>query len=241
MKNLVIVVLTLAFSSIVAGEVSTRVCLADANTPLEFADPNDIADPNLRTDPNVFVYRHIMVGTELTIIVDSNIAGTWDGGLYIAGFDRDYGELSARDYNDFTLDWEGSHFEAAGDSAWVIDAYDDIKSGFNMASHRTSIAGDWFILDYNAINIGVCKVDFYDYNSSFNDPVYSLEFSHVRTRDFNQDTIVDFIDFALFASFWLETDCTDRDWCSGTDLNTDGIVDHDDLKLFADFWLERTE
>ena len=64
MKNLVIVILTLVFSSIAAGEVSTRVCLSDANTPLELADPNI-----------PFVYRDIMVGTKLTIIVDSNIAG----------------------------------------------------------------------------------------------------------------------------------------------------------------------
>jgi hypothetical protein len=237
MKNLTTVVILLTFSSIAAGEVSTRVCLADANTPLE------LADPNVLTEPNVFVYRDIMVGTKLTIIVDSNIAEpwTWVGSLYIGGTNRDYGELSARDYNDITSDWEGSHYEAVGDGALVQDVQDVVNSGFELYSDPNAVAGDWFVLDYNATNIGICKVDFYDYDFSWDIPFYSLEFSHVHTRDFNQDTKVDFADLALLSLYWLQTGCTGPDWCTGTDLNTDGIVDRGDLILFTDYWLERTE
>jgi len=230
MKDLIIVVLTLVFSSIAAGEVSTRVCLADANTPLELADPNV-----------PFVYRDIMVGTKLTIIVDSNVAETWDGGLYISSFNWDYGVLSARDYNDITLNWEDSYFEAAGDKAWVLDINNMIMRGFDLHSQNTANIGDWFILDYTAKNRGICIVDFYDYSFSWDIPFYSLEFLHVRTRDFNQDTKVDFADLALFSLYWQDTSCSDPDWCAGTDLSTDGIVDLDDLMLFADYWLERTE
>jgi hypothetical protein len=230
MKNLIMVVLTLAFNSIAVGEVSTRVCLADANTPLELADPNV-----------PFVYRDIMVGTKLTIIVDSNIAENWGGGLYIEGTDRDYGILSARDYNDIALDWEGSRFEAAGDKAWVFDVDDIIISGFDLHSHNNAVEGDWFILDYNATDIGICRVNFYDYSMSLSNPVYSLVFSHVRTRDFNQDTKVDFGDLALLSLYWLQIGCGDPDWCAGTDLNIDGIIDHNDLMFFADYWLARTE
>jgi len=230
MKMLTITVLLLTFSSIAAGEVSTRVCLADANTPLELADPNV-----------PFVYRDIMVGTKLTIIVDSNIAESWYGSLYIGITDWDYGVLSARDYNDTTLDWEGSRFEAAGDKAWVRIFQDVVISGFELRSHNSAVVGDWFVLDYTATNIGVCKVDFYDYSLSWDYPIYSHVFSHVHTRDFNQDTKVDFADLALLALYWLETGCSDPDWCAGTDLNTDGIVDRDDLILFTDYWLERTE
>ncbi|MFC1793535.1 dockerin type I domain-containing protein [Planctomycetota bacterium] len=236
MKMLTTVVLLLAFSSIAAGEVSTRVCLADANTPLELADPNVL-----------FVYRDIMVGTKLIIIVDSNIAESWDGGLYIGFTDSNYGVLSARDYNDTTFDWEGSRFEAAGDEARVQDVQDIVNSGFELYSYNSAVAGNWFVLDYTAINIGVCKVDFYDYSLSEDDPIYwdypiySHVFSHVRTRDFNQDTKVDFADLALLALYWQEAGCGAPDWCAGTDLNTDGSVDYDDLNLFAAFWLERTE
>jgi hypothetical protein len=241
MKYLTIIVLLLFFSSIAAGQVSTRVCLADANTPLELADPNIITDPNVPTDPNVFVYRDIMVGTKLTIIVDSNISGSWEGGLFIAGSNRDYGELSARDYNDITHDWEGSRLEAVGDKARVWDVQEDVRSGFSLRSNNTAVEGDWFILDYNAINIGVCTVDFFDYSMNLDNLVNSHIFSHVRTRDFNQDTKVDFADLAFLALYWLQADCSDPDWCAGTDLNSDGVVNHDDLMLFADFWLERTE
>lgn len=235
MKYLTTVVLLLAISSIAAGDVSIRVCLADANTPLE------LADPNLQTDPNVFVYRDIMVGTKLTIIIDSNIPGSWSGALYIAGSYRDYGVLYARDYNDITLDWEGSHFEAAGDKGRVMEIPDDNTSGFNLHASQYSVEGDWFILDYNAMDIGVCTADFYDFNFSRDYPLYLIEFSHVPTRDFNQDTKVDFTDLALLSRYWLQTGCMDPDWCAGTDLNTDGMVDFDDLMLFTDFWLERTQ
>jgi hypothetical protein len=212
------------------AEVSTRVCLADGNTPLELADP---CIP--------FVYRDIMVGTKLTIIVSSDAAGLWDeGGLFIADPYRDYGLLSARDFNDLTLDWEGSRFEAAGKGARVYDCEDDVESGFSLYGDRAAVAGDWFIIDYTATAIGDCNVRFYDYSVS-DDPVCYLIFSHVRTRDFDINTKVDFADFAVFASHWQETGCNDPNWCQGTDLDTDGNVETDDLMLFADYWLEKTE
>jgi len=255
LKYLTTVVLLLAISSIAMGEVSARVCLADANTPLE------LADPNLQTDPNVFVYRKIMVGTKLTIIIDSNVPGYWDGGLYISATYGGYGVLSARDYNDITTDWDGSCLEAAGENAKVSVISENVRSGFELFAASDAVAGDWFILDYNATKIGICQVDFYDYNFVWDDPnfifnpddpdydfvwddpyfYYSYVFSQVRTRDFNQDTKVDFADLALFSLYWLQTDCSDPDWCTGTDLNTDGVVDQADLKLFTDFWLEKTQ
>ena len=167
MKTLTILALFLGMASTAMGEVSTRVCLADSNTPLELADPNI-----------PFVYRDIMVGTELTIIVDSNIAEHWDGGLFIAGTDRDYGVLSARDYNDTTLDWEGSRFEAAGNGACVYDWQDEIRSGFDLYGHKSAVAGDWFIIEYTATSIGSCNVGFYDYGGlgGMVFPLYDLVF-----------------------------------------------------------------
>jgi len=234
MKNLTSVVLLLVFSSIAAGEVSTRVCLADANTPLEL------------TDPNVpFVYRDIMVGTKLTIIVYSDIGGEF---IFEQGYDlaiqgeyMDYGLLSARDYNDITGCWEGSILEAASSFACVYEWVEMGIHGFNLQSDIKSEPGDWFIIDYTATSMGVCEIVFYDRNVSWVEPKYNLIFSHVRTRDFNQDKKVNFADLTFLALYWLQAGCTGPDWCAGTDLNTDGIVDYDDLMLFADFWLERTE
>ena len=113
--------------------------------------------------------------------------------------------------------------------------------GFNLQSDIESKPGEWFIIDYNATSIGICNVVFYDRYISWDFPVYELVFSHVRSRDFNQDTTVNFADLALFSLYWLEIGCSDPDWCAGTDLNTDGVVDNDDLMLFSDFWLKKTE
>ncbi len=221
MKRIMLLLLFLCMASVAVGEVSTRVYLADGNTPLEYQD--------------------IMVGTKLTIIVSSDANGLWNGGLFIKDPYRDYGVLSGRDYNDTTLDWEGSRFEAAGDGARVKDLQDDVMSGFDFYGDSDAVVGDWFIIDYNATNIGDCNVGFYDYSVSWDDPIYNIEFTHVRTRDFNGDTKVNFIDFAVLASHWQVTDCGNPDWCEGTDLDTDGNVDANDLMLFADYWLEKTQ
>ena len=221
MKKLILLVVFFGMASVAVGEVSTRVCEADGNTP--------------------FDGRDIMVGTKLTIIVSSDSAENWWGGLIIEDINLNYGALSARDYNESTYDWEGSRFEAAGTGARVNIYEEAGKYGFQLLGHSSAVAGDWYIIDYNAINVGDCNVGYYDFNMDLSDPIYYLSFSHVRTRDFNNDTKVDFEDFALFASYWQVTDCHDPNWCEGTDLDIDGNVDSNDLKLFVEYWLERTE
>ncbi len=206
------------------GEVSIRVCETNGQTP--------------------FDGRDIMVGTKLTIIISSDTDGYWGegGGLFIKEGDWDYGILSARDYNDTTLDWEGSRFPAAGNNARVWDwAEDELGLGFMFAGDSNAITGDWFIIDYNALRVGDCTVDFYDFEKNSSNPVESLSFTHVPSRDFNNDTIADFHDYAILASYWQETDCNAPDWCDGTDLDTDGSVDANDLMLFCQYWLERTQ
>ncbi len=220
-------VLLFCMFSVSAGEVSTRVCLSAGNTPLELADP---CIPN--------VYRDIMVGTKLAIIVSSDVNEYWgdgfgnDGGsLAIRGVHRDYGEL-----------YEGFPFAAAGNEALVVLWTEEDVNGFDLYTGSTGIeAGDWFIVDYNATSVGDCNVGFYDHRISWDTPIYDIRFSHVRTRDFNSDTIVDFCDYATFASHWRETGCNAPYWCNGTDLDISGTVDVNDLRLFCEFWLERTE
>jgi len=231
MRELVSLVVILSINTLTMGEVFPRVCLADGNTPLELADPCIS-----------FVYRDIMVGTKLTIIVDSNIAEPWSGSLVIADANIGYGVLSARGPQ-VDEDWSKSHFPAAGNEAVVWWWVESGIEAFDLYTGSTGIqAGDWFIIDYNAINIGTCDVGFYDHGGpgGMDEPAYYLVFSHVPTRDFNIDTKVDFADFAVFASYW-QRGCSEPSWCEGTDLDTNGNVDFDDLMLFADYWLEKTQ
>jgi len=228
----------LCMISAAAGEVSTRVCLADGNTLLPLRDPNI-----------PFIYRDIMVGTKLTIIVSSDVNEYWgdgfgdDGGsLAVEEEYWNYGVLSARGPQ-IVGDWSGSHFPAAGREACVLDwegcIDDDVKvDGFDLYTGSTEIEADnWFIIDYTATKAGICKVGFYDHTISWSDPNYYLVFYHVPTRDFNNDTKVDFADFAVLASYWQENGCGDQNWCEGTDPT----VDINDLMFFVDYWLETTE
>ena len=236
MKSLQVLLLTALICSVAMGSKSARVCLYDGNTPLELADP---CVP--------WVYRDIMVGTQLTLIVDSDEDGYWDyGELSIWDTNQNYADLAGRDYNEMTFDWEGSRFPEAGTYAAVWDfqeerLFNDILhdvNGFQLTADFDAIAGDWFIIDYNAINVGNCKVAFIDGFSL--EPLYWLAFTHVPSRDFNEDDIVDFTDYAVLASYWGITDCTDPSGCGKFDLYDDDIINIDDIALFVDFWLERT-
>ena len=238
-KKLISFILFLAAVAPTAhAEVFTRVCLADGNTPLELADP---CIP--------FVYRPIMVGTHLTIVINSDANGNWDGGqLSIWDANWDYGRVYGRDYNNVTHDWKGSRFPAAGNRALVqffseseiVDEQAHDANSFHFSGDPNAIAGDWFIIDYNAINIGTCSVIFYDWAVDWDNPLYEMSFTHVRTRDFNDDGIVNFEDFAVLGLNWHRTDCSEPENCSGTDLDADGYVGISDLRQFAEYWLEKT-
>jgi hypothetical protein len=239
MKRLTFVIIFLVSAQGVHAEVSTRVCRADGTTPLELANPGI---------PHV--YRQIMTGTHLTIITESNADGYWENGGELSIWDANQvrGELYGRDYSEETLDWAGSRFPAAGGTAavWdfaeieIVDEQEHDAKGFRLYNDENAIAGDWFILDYNAINIGTCSVIFYDRAIDAERPLYQIFFSQVRTSDFDDDGIVSFKDFALLGENWRRTDCQGSGNCSGTDLDVDGNIDFIDLKQFADFWLERT-
>jgi hypothetical protein len=221
---------------VAAGGISITVFKLDGTTPLMLADSNI---------PHV--YRDVMVGTKLIIVVSSDTNDYWgndndDGGsLAIEEAYQPYGVLSARGPLIDGVDWSGSHLSAAGNEAVVWDWEDSGIDGFDLYTGSIDIkAGNWFVIDYNATGIGDCNVGFYDHRISWDEPIYYLHFSNVRTRDFNNDTIVNFRDYAIFASHWMETNCISPNWCEGTDLDTNGKVDINDLRLFCEFWLERT-
>jgi hypothetical protein len=54
--------------------------------------------------------------------------------------------------------------------------------------------------------------------------------------DLSGDNFVNFTDFAILASHWLET-CSEPDYCGGADYYHDGQVDSDDLSYLSENWL----
>ena len=234
MKKLLVLILALGIVPIATGQITLEVREADGETPFDCNDD-------------------IMVGSRLTIIVSSDCNSDcndyWSGGLFIEGEDRALGTLAGRglDPNDPNArDYTDSHYKAAGDfakvtgwkdsSIWGFDLYTFYPVDGNSESNST-IAGDWFIIDYKADKVGDCNVGFYDYRISWDDPNYFLRFSHSPTRDLSFDEKVNFVDFAIFASQRDASECDDPNWCDGADLNRDSDVDYNDLGLFLDYWL----
>ena len=226
----------LCMASAALGEVTARICLPDGSTLSEPAE--------------------VMVGTQLSIVVASDVDEIWLGDLLLEDANSDYAVLYGRDFNDYNDNdpeypgivnsYEGSCLPAAGKYAAVQDREETGIDGFQLFTGWYYIARDnWFVVDYNVINTGDCKVVFNGYDPSETQPILVehryIEFIHVRTRDFNGDAYVDFGDFAIFASYWRETGYSDPNQCEGTDLDANGNIDVNDLMMFAGYWLEETD
>lgn len=217
-RKLLILILALGVVPIATAQVALRVYEADGITPFDGSD--------------------IMVGSKVALIVSSDANDYWSGGLFIRGQDRALATLSGRDSDLSIRDYTDSHYEDAGDMAKVTAWKDSDIWGFDLyGSDIHAIAGDWFVIDYEAISVGDPNVEFYDYSISWDEPNSLLTFHHVPTRDFNDDEVVDVLDIALLGSYWLVQDCDDPCWCGKTDINADGYVDAVDFGLFKAFWL----
>lgn len=205
-------------ASIVLGDVSLSLYEEDGVTP--------------------FDNRNIMLGTKLTIIIDSDSGEYWNGGVFLVGDNRGLGVLSARGWDPNTLDWAGSRTEKAGEWASVWEYYDSWLWGCDLYTDSYGVeAGNWFILDYEATAAGDPNFGFYDYSQNWEEPVSTVTFNQVPNPDFDGDGVVNNDDFLHFSSYWLEYDCQEIAWCGGADLNVDTVVDMQDLALFSDYWL----
>ncbi len=237
MRMLLALAVLAAAAHVARGRVWTTVYRCDEATPLESVDPNDPA-----------VYREIMVGTHLVIVVSSDTDRYWTGSLRTSWEDAEYGVLSARGYVAKPPNYQDSCLEAAGERAVVLSylgmgvGYDLVSSANLGLPGHDPVAGDWFVLDYHAHRVGFCDVLLYGYTVDSEVLIETLSFTHVPSRDFNGDAVVDFTDFALLSSRWqrkAELDPNSID--AGLDLDSDHQIDFDDLILFSEYWLDRTD
>ena len=58
--------------------------------------------------------------------------------------------------------------------------------------------------------------------------------------DFDQNCMVNWVDFSIFAAHWLDSPCPAPDHCQGTDINHSGQVNWGDFAIFGSNWLECT-
>ena len=65
---------------------------------------------------------------------------------------------------------------------------------------------------------------------------HTTEFSaSLLLGDFKTDLKVDFLDFRVISSHWMEEDCGS---CYGIDLNGDKQIGLEDLHVFSQKWLD---
>lgn len=232
MKMLLSLVVMAILASNAWPAVTANVFLADEQTPLLLIDPNV---------PNV--YRPIMVGTRLTIFISSDTAGGWQGFLEIPRQDVGIGILAGRGYRDYGWlgRYEGSCLEAAGTFAGVQFHESSRGISFDLFADFDAIPGEWFVLDYYAEMLGKCDIGFYYYTKTMLDPLGVLSFTHVPSRDFDGDTIVNFVDFAFLASQWEQQAVVDPNMNGSPDLDDNGVVNIFDMALFSSYWLDRTD
>jgi hypothetical protein len=68
---------------------------------------------------------------------------------------------------------------------------------------------------------------------------YPVLLWQIPAADFLCPDGVDFIDYAFFASHWLDDTCSPANYhCAGTDLDSSGSVGFSDLKILSDIWLK---
>ncbi len=215
--------------------VSADMYLSDSNTPLALRDPNVPHE-----------YRDVMVGTKLCVVVGSDSAESIWGKIMISGDDVYKSGLAARDFNDDTANFDGSCLEAVGGAAFVR-ARTEIPAnltGYMFKTGAPLLPGRWFLWDYTAKAAGACHIMVGPVTAvGYGDFVaMTLSFNQVPSRDFNNDTTVNFKDFAVFAQHWqARKDPDPNGFTSPFDLDADGMVGTRDMRLLSEFWLERTD
>ncbi len=233
------------------ADVSLQVYRADERTPLAWTDPNA---------PEV--YEDIMVGTHLTFFIGSDTpVEWWAGGLFIPWDDWAVGTVAGRGYDLQTRKYERSILPSRVE-AYVNDSQSNDGNVFSMDIMDFDfepIAGEWFVLDYFARRVGTCTMGLYSSEPAgpvygdlwsvpsgdipFNDYwIQGLSLHHVPSRDYDGDTVVNFVDFAFWADQWQQAIAPeDPNEVPPGDLNDDAFVDTADLTLFCAYWLERTD
>jgi len=158
---------------------------------------------------------------------DNSVIGDWTSDVIIGFFDGlDISSATAYEAMVAAYDSGGGLFIKDGNAWKVAGLFRSVnragESWFRDKDSPTTPMPD----DFDAVRI-----------SSYHQWL-SNRIPEVMQGDLNGDDFVDFTDFAVFARYYLNTDCQEPDWCLGTDCEPDGDVDLDDLAFLLDEWLD---
>jgi hypothetical protein len=114
----------------------------------------------------------------------------------------------------------------------VFDIDEGSDVNFTAEPNFRYTVDSWY-LDSNSVQAGGAAYTLHNVQSSHS--VY-VTFRTISWSDFNGDGIVNFEDFAILASNWL-SNCSEPDWCEGSDIDRNGLADIYDLMRFSEDWL----
>ncbi|MHC4951534.1 MAG: hypothetical protein ACYTEU_11205, partial [Planctomycetota bacterium] len=142
----------LAFCTVFLGIIA----LSSAKVTLEIYESDGVT---------LFDNRKITVGTELKLIVSSDSNDLWSGGVFLDGESRELGFLFGSGYDPNTRDWTDCHLSDSGSEPYVYAWEDSLIQGFDLFTSPEDDAapGDWFVIDYVALEPGEPNVGFYEH------------------------------------------------------------------------------
>ena len=122
---------------------------------------------------------------------------------------------------------------AAGQSqnSPCVDAGSDFASALGMDRYTTRTDDAFDAFDTDKVDMG--------YHYPLTQTLEQCRFCDLNvdgSGDRDPDGIIDLQDLAIFALYWLDSDCQLDEWCHGADFNFDGKVDLVDFLIFADCW-----
>ena len=141
------------------------------------------------------------------------------------------------DFSSVTLSWDCNDPNAEQQLKYSIFVG---ESGYDMVPIATNVDTNSYTIEGLKCNTGYAwKIIATDGQAISESPTWVFA---TKPPDLNDDGIINFTDFSIFAWHWFFTDCDNfNNWCGGADINHDGIVDGYDLSVIAEHWLEGTE
>ena len=206
------------------SEYNPNFTIVSTNNPLprplivpidEIAAPVEGVDAWIVADCNAEKYEAMLIKIIDVYVQDTGYGKAYDNYLLAGNVDPN-----------FTC-WASDYINADKDKGLIYHPYIEIGRNF------CGVTG--VLEQYTSEQEGI----YYDYYQLLTTSIDA--FTIDQTSDFDGDCDVDFADFSIFAEHWLQTECNEPDWCSGTDLTKDlpnGIVDIFDLIKFSRHWLE---
>jgi hypothetical protein len=181
-------------------------------------------------------------------ILWENTAGLLGDAVYL----EYYGESSSLiiDYSDIQDGRAGVHAMADCTVNWGSGNV-DVDPRFVSPGYWEW--GEWVEGDHRLLPDSLCidagdpnySMDGYDFDIDGNRRVCgprvdmgAYEYCPERILDLNNDGILNFEDFAIWAYRWADGTCLWPDWCEGCDFDESGAVDNNDLALLSNRWLD---